>query len=62
MGTEGESRGSHATVVAAVTGGTKSVEKLGQTSQGKSPSPGNTGSAAAHPGDAPVQSQGKGGH
>jgi conjugal transfer/type IV secretion protein DotA/TraY len=60
MSTEGESRGSHATVVAAVSGGTKSVEKLGQTSQGKAPPPGSAGSAANHPGDAPVQGQGKG--
>ena len=59
MSTEGESRGAHSTVVAAVTGGTKSVEKLGQTSQGKVPLPGSAGSTAIHPGDAPVQVQGK---
>ena len=62
MGTEGDSQKSHSTVVEAVVGGTKSVEKLGQTSQGKGSFGGSTGSAANHPGDAPVQQQGGGDH
>lgn len=62
MGTEGDSHKTHSTVVAGVAGGTKSVENLGQTSGGKAPLAGSAGSAAAHPGDAPVQQQGGGDH
>ena len=62
MGTEGESRSIHGTVVAGVGSLPNIAEKgMGKVDRAAGGSSGKTLAPPSHPGDAPVQGQGKGG-